>query len=216
MDTYALAPWSLQGSGYIMVFRLGPEFVSRHGFVPRDLKGAYQGGPGIVMYVDYTASPVGPYRELLFIPGRFDFSGKKYFSITKIYVSSPASVEGGRQNWGIPKELAAFHVTSEQEGKFQVRVGMGEKTFADLLFRSPRVGLPVTTKLIPSALRTLAHIHDGRTMITRIQSHGAVSTACLLSARIDESFFPPVFRQARGCILSVPHFSMVFPKCLRP
>ena len=216
MDTYALAPWSLQGSGYIMVLRLSPEFVSRHGFIPRNLKGAYMGGPCIVMYVDYTASPVGPYRELLFIPGRFDFCGKKYFSITKIYVSSPASVEGGRRNWGIPKELAAFHVTSEQDGKRRVRVALGEKTFADLLFRSPRVGLPVTTKLIPPGLRTVAHIADGRTMITRIQSQGAISTARLLAARIDESFFPPVFRQPRGCILSVPHFSMIFPKCLHP
>lgn len=53
----------------------------------------------------------GPYDELLYVPGYFNFkseAGKDNFalSVTRIYVSAPASVKNGRANWGVPSELA--------------------------------------------------------------------------------------------------------------
>lgn len=61
-------------------------------------------------------SGVGPYRELLFIPGAFHINGRYTFSIPKIYVSTETSVNSGIKNWGIPKEVADFTVEDQADG----------------------------------------------------------------------------------------------------
>src|SRR5262245_61022490 len=100
-------PWRLTGSGYILLYRWFPrDFVAVQGQVPPALAGSFKGGASAVMVVNYENSEVGPYRELLFIPGLFE----RGFSITRTYVSSQASVDSGRANWGIPKQLAEFDV----------------------------------------------------------------------------------------------------------
>ncbi|HOS96166.1 MAG TPA: hypothetical protein PLU54_00795, partial [Deltaproteobacteria bacterium] len=81
----APAPWVLTGQGCIALVRLSRDFVEEQGFVPDALKGRFAGGVGMVMYVDYRSSDVGPYREILFIPGMFDVGGRKYFSISRIF-----------------------------------------------------------------------------------------------------------------------------------
>src|SRR5213596_1104261 len=97
--------WRLTGRGYILLYRWFPrDFVSDQGQVPQTLAGSFRGGASAVMVVNYENSGVGPYRDLLFIPGLFE----RGFSITRIYVSTPASVASGRANWGIPKQLADF------------------------------------------------------------------------------------------------------------
>jgi acetoacetate decarboxylase len=74
-------------------------------------------------------SGVGPYQELLFIPGLFHIDGRYTFSISKIYVSTEASVRSGIENWAIPKELADFKIDTQDDGSTlyrsanQLRVG---------------------------------------------------------------------------------------------
>jgi acetoacetate decarboxylase len=75
------------------------------------------------MLVDYEQSPVGPYQELLFIPGRFQFGRRRYYMVTQIYVSTQVSVENGQENWGIPKQLAQFHFETVDERVKQFTVG---------------------------------------------------------------------------------------------
>ena len=104
----APAPWQLTGNAYIMVYKFSKEFVEEQGFLEDWQKDAFEGYLGTVMLVNYETSGVGPYFELLFIPGMFDFEGKNYFSISKIYVSSDDSVYNGIKNWGIPKEQAEY------------------------------------------------------------------------------------------------------------
>lgn len=62
-------------------------------FQPSWLKG--------VMIVRYDDSDVGPYDELIFIPGRAvnPHSGKKDMCISMIYVLTDSSVWNGRRNW---------------------------------------------------------------------------------------------------------------------
>ena len=43
-----------------------------------------------------SSSPIGPYKELIFIPGQF--GKKKFQSITRILVSSEASTDQSRKN----------------------------------------------------------------------------------------------------------------------
>lgn len=63
---------------------------------------------GIQIY-RYKTSPVGPYDELMFIPGfyRTQLPGKNESilapRITRIYISTEATALRGRENWNIPK-----------------------------------------------------------------------------------------------------------------
>ena len=87
----APAPWSLSGDGYMIFYKFTREFVAQFGFVPPELEGRFDGYLGSVMLVNYQSSPVGPYRELLFIPGKFKVENglvTRPQSITKIYVNS--------------------------------------------------------------------------------------------------------------------------------
>jgi acetoacetate decarboxylase len=61
-------------------------------------------------------SGVGPYKELLFIPGVFHINGRYTYSISKIYVSTEASVRSGIENWAIPKEVADFTIEDQDDG----------------------------------------------------------------------------------------------------
>jgi len=65
--------------------------------------------------VRYKSGPAGPYDELLFVPGNLKnptTDKKAALSVTRIYVSSLASVVNGRRNWNIPKHLGRFEFTS--------------------------------------------------------------------------------------------------------
>ncbi|KAL4804590.1 hypothetical protein BDV18DRAFT_161685 [Aspergillus unguis] len=66
-----------------------------------------------VVIIRYEDTDVGPYDELIFVPGRAvnPNTGKKDMRITTIYVSTDASVWNGRRNWNIPKHRARFEWT---------------------------------------------------------------------------------------------------------
>ncbi|KAL4925231.1 uncharacterized protein BDV17DRAFT_272553 [Aspergillus undulatus] len=54
-----------------------------------------------IMIVRYEDTDVGPYDELILLPGRAvnPYSGSKEMRISTIYVSTDASVWNGRRNW---------------------------------------------------------------------------------------------------------------------
>ncbi|QRV74365.1 hypothetical protein RhiJN_02379 [Ceratobasidium sp. AG-Ba] len=86
----------------------------------RDLQATYTGGLGAIQLIRYHTSPVGPYDELLYIPGNMSYktgpnSTISGLSITRIYVSSIASIVNGRRNWNTPKKLAKFEFTKQDE-----------------------------------------------------------------------------------------------------
>ncbi|KAF9014013.1 hypothetical protein BDQ17DRAFT_435593 [Cyathus striatus] len=85
--------------------------------------GEFIGGPGSIMIVSYTESPVGPYDELLYIPGRWKYrDGQEGFRITRIYVSTSASTMNGRRNWNIPKQVADFKFEPQENGVTNITV----------------------------------------------------------------------------------------------
>lgn len=69
---------------------------------------------GMLIAVEYSDTPVGPYSELLFVLTDFDSqcATPSPNSILRIWVSLPATYDAGRRIWGIPKELATFTWTS--------------------------------------------------------------------------------------------------------
>lgn len=206
------APWTLTGMCYVLLSWFPRDFVMEHGFIPDDMKGSFRGGPGWVMYVDYSSSDAGPYQELLFIPGRFDFSGRRCFSVTKIYVSTMASVVGGKANWGIPKELAFFERRDEGGRCERIRVSREGTNFAEFLFHGYPLSLPATASLMPRSWRTLGQNWEGKTLFTTLKAGGTVSPARLIESHIDPDYFPPISKGRLTCTVRMPHFVTVFPK----
>lgn len=59
-----------------------------------ETSGKYIGGPGVCMIVWYKDTPVGPYDEVIWMPGYFEVleMGRKHARIARIYVSRMESV----------------------------------------------------------------------------------------------------------------------------
>ena len=110
------APWDLRGYCYTFLVKIPSFWGSEKMFVPKELPESH-GGFAFVMFVHYDSSDVGPYDELLFMPlTTFPFGCQKGRTISRIFVSSQPSVDSGRHNWGIPKELAEFKLDSHRLG----------------------------------------------------------------------------------------------------
>ncbi|KAH8822555.1 hypothetical protein DL96DRAFT_1618167 [Flagelloscypha sp. PMI_526] len=84
-------------------------------------KGQWAGSSGFVMVYSYSESPVDD--ELIYAPGNMkNEDGSMGTRITRIYVSSDASVYNGRKNWNVPKELADFKIEKQANGGWLIAV----------------------------------------------------------------------------------------------
>jgi hypothetical protein len=188
----APAPWTLAGDGYIVMLEL-PEAARRErSFIPDALRGRFEGRYSLLMALDYHSSNVGPYRELLFIPGRFRARRGLCWSITKIYVSSWSSVKNGKLNWGIPKEHADIEIPRAADGSERFVLSQHGSTFADLKFKAAGPRLPSTGSLLPASMRTLVHHREGQAYFCAPNARGRVRYARMLEARVDEQRMPPL------------------------
>jgi hypothetical protein len=204
------APWQLQGSAYVFAVRMPEDVLERAAFAPESLSGKRRGSTSYVLYVDYQAAPCGPYRELLIAPAVYAFGAGRHPSVTRIYVSSYASVVNGRHNWGLPKDRADFEV--EREGKVEhVRVLRDGHVFADMRFRAFGLALPVASWLLPQGLCTLVQHFRDKTFRFTLSAKGSVRVGQLVDWTFDPSFFPDL---ARGKVVAgacFPRFEMTFP-----
>jgi len=66
---------------------------------------------GALMWVDYRETPIGPYRELLFIPGTVLVGSAQFFSISKIYVSTHDSRVSSIENWAFQRSWQRSHAS---------------------------------------------------------------------------------------------------------
>ncbi|KAK8084220.1 hypothetical protein PG997_005491 [Apiospora hydei] len=116
------APWSLHGTVYSIASVLPPSELPVKAYGPLE-----RSSPAYVA----AADPVGPYDELLMVPGYFKYphvdeqgrrSERLNPSITRIYVSQKYTAKNGRMNWNIPKHLAKFVWTDEADGSTTVKV----------------------------------------------------------------------------------------------
>lgn len=210
------APWDLQGNGWIVALRRQAGHPAQDAFLPDDLAGRGRGLASYLMYVDYSASGCGPYRELLFIPGAFPFpDGRRHLTISRILVSTWDSVVNGRDNWGIPKDRADFAV--EQGGadgrEERVRVTSDGREVCELRFATRRLApaLPVHAALVPTPLRTLAQRFRGRTHYFAPEARGRVRPGRLLSWRFDAALFPDLDGAPVAAAVKVESFRMRFP-----
>jgi hypothetical protein len=205
------APWELTGSGYIASFRFSDAFIEEECFLPPAFQQRRHRNFGTLMFVDYTSSNVGPYRELLFVLCRFRVDGHWYWSITRIFVSTWDSVVNGRINWGIPKDRADFDVDYGDDGVDRVTVSKNGRNFARLAFETGGPSMPVCGVLAPSSLRTLVQEHEGKRYIYKPFADGQLRRAKLVEAEFDSAVFPDVTKGRVVAAVKVPRFEMAFP-----
>ncbi|GAA5944914.1 hypothetical protein JCM3775_001100 [Rhodotorula graminis] len=170
------APWSLTGEGWILPlftpFSKEPIPLPSGAYAPlergskADLSERYHGGFGVVLVVRYESSNVGPYDELMIIPGLFSHPGKDggggepsyALAITRIYVSTVASVANGRREWGIPKHRAVFDFQISSSGRTTLSVSHPSSPstpFFRIAFRPSRLtplSIPIRTSWLSTRL----------------------------------------------------------------
>jgi len=188
-------PWRLRGSGYVFLFTFEPWFLRAGGFLPPELEGAdgFEGQLGALVLADYRQSPVGPYRELLFLAGRNLRWRNHRLSVTRIFVSTEASAVNGRENWGIPKAAADFEVIRQEGGTERVIVLLGGFAKVDLTVTPARgFPLPAASLLAPPSWRTLVQFTGGQPVTTRMSGRGVLRPAKLLDFRTLPGVFPDV------------------------
>lgn len=132
--SYPPAPWQLYGNAFAT---LQPVDVERsREFIPVEFKiipvlpGKTLGG---LYFALYEGNSTLTYSELIVVSGLVRYRNHWGAWISHIYVDNPVSVAGGRNIWGLPKELAEFEwrderVTVRQENnvlcEFQYRSGL--------------------------------------------------------------------------------------------
>jgi hypothetical protein len=203
------APWQLKGTGYMFLYNFPKNWAEKANFLPVEQRGEFKGGLGTLMLVDYESSDVGPYRELLFIPGKFSWLHYRNYAISRIWVSSESSVVSGRKNWGIPKNLAHFRIkaSSERRQSWEVTTPEGQTFFkADL--SHGRLPLPVHTAFVPFPL---LQTWEGRDYLTKFSGYGLGHFAKLERLEIDQELFPDITAKKPLLGLRVDPFHIRFP-----
>ena len=203
----APAPWNLTGNAYVMIYKFSKEFVQENGFLADYQQDRFLGYVGTVMLVNYKTSGVGPYRELLFIPGMFTFDWKKMFSISKIYVSSRESVYNGIENWGIPKEYAVFDWQTNMDGTENISVKIDGKEFFKTTIKKGFLSFPLTTSILPL---TVVQKLRKDLVVTNPTAKGKATLASIKSIEVDKNFFPDLSKVFPLITMKVKDFEMNF------
>lgn len=118
-----LPPWSLQGHAIQTVHLINIDRVRP--LIPAELDiisvlpGKTIGG---VYIASYGQESTLTYNELIVVSGLVHQSNKVGGWISHIYVDHPGSVAGGREFWGLPKELAQFTWETSKDNKISVQV----------------------------------------------------------------------------------------------
>lgn len=124
-------PWLIQGYGFQTLQVVDIDRVSS--LIPSALEvvsvwpGKTLGGVYIASYVEGSTLL---YNELIVISAIVRYANRIGAWISHIYVDNPDSVEGGREIWGLPKELAQF--TWNHDSSLSVKVSQDEQLLCEL------------------------------------------------------------------------------------
>jgi acetoacetate decarboxylase len=135
---YPPAPWQLRGEAIQTLNLVDIDRVRR--FVPAelDIVAVFPGKTlGSVYISEYQLGSVLTYNELIIAPALVRDRAKIGGWISHIYVDNPDSAAGGREIWGLPKELAEFtridrQITVKQQDKTLCRLSYSPNLFSEL------------------------------------------------------------------------------------
>jgi hypothetical protein len=203
----APAPWKLTGYGYIILFKFPTEFLKKEVYIHPFLNKLLKFGIGGIILVNYTGSNVGPYKELLFIPGIFKYKKRYYFSISKIYVSTLASIINGQRNWGIPKEPADFKIENI-ENEERIIISKENKMIMDITFTSGKLILPLNNKFFP--LPFMQYYLD-KLFFYKLSGKGKGKFSEILDIKVNKEYFPDIMKIEPLTVIKIEDFQIDFP-----
>lgn len=135
----------------------------------------WQPGGGVGGLAAYRAGPVGPYLELLRALPTW-----RGAHVVLMAVDSPASVEGGRRNWALPKELARFEADPDRPGRVTVA---GDGWAVRVAIRARPRAVPFAS-VVPCAQEGAFLVAMwGRARLASVTVDGARRPALLVSGR---------------------------------
>ncbi|WP_138518003.1 hypothetical protein [Limnobacter alexandrii] len=209
------APWTLTGKGLIVVMRSKAERLMADTRIPLDIRDTLKTPLSVLMYVDYTHSNAGPYKELLYIPGTAQFSeklgGKRLPTISNIVVSSASSVKNGRINWGIPKNLCSFDVAQGPENIQEISLHQNGVPQFELAFRGKGFSFPINTGLVPTFMKTLGQHWQGKEFLYSPSAKGKARFASVHVLQNLGDAFPDIDINDVVTALEITQFQMTFP-----
>jgi hypothetical protein len=212
----AAAPWLVRGDAYV-VFTSSPAEVNiADAGIPHELWGVYNGLFNVMLMANCRESPVGPYRELLYVPGRFRFSfDEERMSVTRSYVSTQASLLNRRANWNVPSDLAEIrnHSRDEHHDEFHItRPGAGgPNAFAHFSFEMFGPELPVNGRVIPEAFRMFGQLRKDVTLLHSLAVTGTMRSARFTPHAFDPHAFPDMKRRQVVAAIKISDFLLDLP-----
>ncbi|MFD3934672.1 acetoacetate decarboxylase family protein [Streptomyces sp. NPDC058611] len=170
MPTYPPEPWHLAGQMYLSLWAVprGALPPLPAGVRPLTVAGRALTGAA---WVRYEGDSVLRYDEVLSAVLVRD-GLRPRVTITDIWVDSPPSMAGGRELWGIPKELADFDLATGRDGVLRASARTASGELAAASFRA-RTRLPGRW---PVAYRVLQQL-EGRLVTSPVRSRCAVGPA---------------------------------------
>ncbi len=200
-------PWQLSGSGYIIIYKFSKKEVQSNFFLSEKFTKLSTGGTGMIIIADYEKSTIGPYKELLIIPGIIKYNNKNLKTISKIFVSTEESVFYGRKNWGIPKEKADF-TDKKDKNKTHIKVSVNDTSFFEISLTSYGPSFPVTTSLLPLSI---IQEYDGKAFYTKPKGSGLGKISLIKNISVDSNLFPNIANKKPLFAIKVNPFKMTFP-----
>ena len=172
MERYPAEPWDLRGQMFLSVFAVPRAALAA---LPQPLAQTVRpvslGGRVLVgaAWVRYEPGGVLDYQELL-AAVLVSEGARPRVSITEIWVDSVASRDGGRELWGIPKDLAELTLRAGASGRTVAAAHTGPEpgsTPAPIASASLRPGWRLPGRW-PAPL-SVAQARDGAVKRTRVR-----------------------------------------------
>jgi acetoacetate decarboxylase len=141
---YPSPPWTLKGHSLQSLHLLEVEQV--RAFVPADLHivSAWPGKTlGGIYAAAYEQDSTLLYNELIVVSAIVYAQGKLGAWISHIYVDNSVSVAGGREIWGLPKQLAQFVWNTDRTA---VQVSQAGQPLCSLTRQNTLPGLPLALR----------------------------------------------------------------------
>ena len=201
------APWNLLGEGIILSHRANKSWMLKNGFIPDYLRNSFKGGLAFTMMVNYQEADCGPYKELLFIPGFFLIKNRYRLMITKIYVDSEDSIISGRENWGIPKEMAKI-TWERSDSKTVFEANINDQSILKSRIKSTSFTFPINTKLSPFRIQ---QILNNKSYVFKPSGKGKCARGELQNLTVSEDYFPNIEELKLVNCLHIKKFNLLFP-----
>ena len=183
--------------------------------IPLDIRDSLKSSVSVLMYVDYTHSNAGPYKELLYVPGTAQFSeklgNKRLLTISNIVVSSASSVKNGRINWGIPKNLCNFDVAQGPENLQEISLHQDDIPQFELAYRGKGFAFPIHTGLVPGFMKTLGQRWESKEFMYSPSAKGKARFAKVHVMQNLGNAFPDLDLNEVLMALEITQFQMTFP-----